>query len=163
MTNVKPVKSKGQKSSGSSGKGQPVTEAFRPPSGRRIFSLDLSDHVAGVWDNNVPLVQQCTVEGVGIKKSMLNRTQILFDVCERICQEFHLNYLDRAVHEFGPGVTVVYLLSESHIAIHSWPENGYLHVDLVTCSKQGVDPHRLSDVFCNFFKPLSIRVHKIYY
>jgi S-adenosylmethionine decarboxylase len=39
------------------------------------------------------------------------------------------------VHEFEPqGVTGAAILSESHIAIHTWPENGTLFVDIATCS-----------------------------
>ena len=39
------------------------------------------------------------------------------------------------VHQFEPqGVTGTVVLSESHIAVHSWPEDGVLFVDLATCS-----------------------------
>ncbi len=39
------------------------------------------------------------------------------------------------VHEFEPqGITGTVVLSESHIAVHSWPEDGVLFVDLATCS-----------------------------
>lgn len=37
-------------------------------------------------------------------------------------------------HKFHPqGVTAVALLSESHIAFHSWPEHGYVAADAFTC------------------------------
>jgi len=36
---------------------------------------------------------------------------------------------------FSPkGITLVYILSESHLVIHTWPELGTAHIDLVTCS-----------------------------
>ncbi len=39
------------------------------------------------------------------------------------------------VHRFAPqGVTGAAVLSESHIAVHTWPENGTMFVDLATCS-----------------------------
>jgi S-adenosylmethionine decarboxylase len=39
------------------------------------------------------------------------------------------------VHRFQPqGVTGAAVLSESHLAVHSWPEEGVLFVDLATCS-----------------------------
>jgi S-adenosylmethionine decarboxylase len=39
------------------------------------------------------------------------------------------------VHEFEPqGVTGAAVLSESHIAVHTWPEHGLLFVDIATCS-----------------------------
>ena len=37
-------------------------------------------------------------------------------------------------HRFKPqGVTGLALLAESHISIHTWPENGYAAVDVFTC------------------------------
>ena len=43
--------------------------------------------------------------------------------------------LDLKVHGFGTGqgVTGVALLAESHISIHSWPENGYAALDVFMC------------------------------
>jgi len=43
-------------------------------------------------------------------------------------------------HKFSPhGVSGVVVVSESHLAIHTWPEHGYAAVDLFTCGDQG-DP-----------------------
>ncbi len=42
--------------------------------------------------------------------------------------------LDRTHYVFPPnGLTVVYLLSESHASIHTYPEYGACFVDLFTC------------------------------
>jgi S-adenosylmethionine decarboxylase len=42
--------------------------------------------------------------------------------------------LDKCSYTFYPeGVTVVYLLSESHASIHTYPEFGACFVDLFTC------------------------------
>lgn len=44
--------------------------------------------------------------------------------------------LHAARHHFTPqGVTVVLVLAESHLAIHTWPEHRYASVDLLTCGK----------------------------
>ncbi len=38
-------------------------------------------------------------------------------------------------HKFSPqGVTGVVVVAESHLAIHTWPENGYAAVDFFTCN-----------------------------
>ena len=43
--------------------------------------------------------------------------------------------LHRYVHRFHPqGVTGAAVLSESHVAVHSWPEEGVLFIDIATCS-----------------------------
>ena len=44
--------------------------------------------------------------------------------------------LDIASHKFYPhGVTAVALLAESHISIHTWPENGNALCDVFTCGE----------------------------
>jgi S-adenosylmethionine decarboxylase len=51
-----------------------------------------------------------------------------------------------AVHVFpGGGVTGFLLLAESHIAFHSYPEHGYLALDVFTCGPS--DPHDAVAVF----------------
>jgi len=49
-------------------------------------------------------------------------------------------------HKFSPqGVSGVVVISESHLAIHTWPELGYAAVDVFTCGDK-VDPWDA----CNF-------------
>jgi S-adenosylmethionine decarboxylase len=53
-----------------------------------------------------------------------------------------------AFHKFSPqGVSGVVVISESHLAIHTWPELGYAAVDVFTCG-ESVDPW----VSCNYIK-----------
>lgn len=45
-----------------------------------------------------------------------------------------------AFHKFSPqGVSGVVVISESHLAVHTWPEYGYAAVDVFTCGER-VDP-----------------------
>ena len=38
-------------------------------------------------------------------------------------------------HQFAPqGVTGTVLLAESHLAIHTWPETGFVSVDVLVCN-----------------------------
>ena len=54
------------------------------------------------------------------------------DLCEA-------TILNIASHKFEPqGVTVVIMLAESHISLHSWPDKGTAACDVYTCSD--VDP-----------------------
>ena len=41
-----------------------------------------------------------------------------------------------AFHQFRPyGVTGVIIISWSHLALHTWPEAGYIACDVLTCGK----------------------------
>lgn len=45
--------------------------------------------------------------------------------------------LHEVSHKFHPqGVTALGLISESHVAIHTWPECGYAAVDAFTCGNR---------------------------
>ena len=42
-------------------------------------------------------------------------------------------------HKFAPqGVTGSVVIAESHLSVHTWPESGYVSIDVFTCG--GLDP-----------------------
>lgn len=54
----------------------------------------------------------------------------------------HSTLLNVVGHQFQPhGVTMLGLLAESHISIHTWPESHYAAVDVFTCGDR-VSPER---------------------
>ena len=56
------------------------------------------------------------------------------------------------VHVFaGGGMTAVLLLAESHISLHSYPEYGYLALDVFTCGQS--DPALALDAFRSALNP----------
>ena len=60
--------------------------------------------------------------------------------------------LDIKLHQFGEaGVTGVALLAESHISIHTWPETGYVALDVFLCG--ACDPQRAVDFLVERFRP----------
>jgi len=82
--------------------------------------------------------------------------------------EFHMNQAARetgativnsSFHRFPPyGVSGVVVISESHLAIHTWPEYGYAAVDLFTCGEQ-VDPWKAFSYLKRIFN--SQRAHVV--
>ncbi len=50
------------------------------------------------------------------------------------------------------GMTGVVILSESHIAFHTWPENGFVACDIFTCGANTL-PEKGLEVLCDYFKP----------
>ena len=70
----------------------------------------------------------------GADRGLLNRKSILDDLLAKISRIASLNIVAKAGHEFKPqGISLAYVLSESHIAIHTWPENGTAYIVLSTC------------------------------
>ncbi len=54
----------------------------------------------------------------------------------RAAKECGATILDDLFHQFQPfGVSGVVLIAESHISIHTWPENGFAAADIFTCGE----------------------------
>jgi S-adenosylmethionine decarboxylase proenzyme len=56
------------------------------------------------------------------------------ELLDHICNKYEFSILNKTEHVFEPeGLTILYLLSESHISIHTFPEKKYIAIDLYTC------------------------------
>ena len=64
-------------------------------------------------------------------------------------------------HGFNPiGVSGVVVISESHLAIHTWPEYGFAAVDIFTCGDT-VDPHVAHDLLKERFGAQRVRIMEV--
>jgi len=65
---------------------------------------------------------------------LLNDEHFLIELLKNAAIASGANVIQTISKKFDPqGVTVVCLLSESHISIHTWPEDGKAAVDVYTC------------------------------
>jgi S-adenosylmethionine decarboxylase len=79
-------------------------------------------------------------EVFGCEPSLLNEPQAVERIMVRAALEAGAEVREVAFHQFSPqGVSGVVVISESHLAIHTWPELGYAAVDVFTCGDR-VDP-----------------------
>ena len=62
------------------------------------------------------------------------------------------------LHHFEPngGVSGVVVLAESHITIHTWPENGFAALDVFMCGQ--CDPYKAIPVLKRTFSPTAVHV-----
>ncbi len=62
------------------------------------------------------------------------RTRELFLQAAR---EARATLVAEAFHQFEPeGVSGVLLIAESHLSVHTWPEEGFAAVDIFTCGEE---------------------------
>jgi S-adenosylmethionine decarboxylase len=55
-------------------------------------------------------------------------------ICKELCLLHNYTILGEVEHVFNPeGYTFLFLLSESHLSVHTFPEKKYLSFDLYTC------------------------------
>lgn len=66
-----------------------------------------------------------------------------------------------AFHKFNPqGVSGVVVISESHLAIHTWPELGYAAIDVFTCG-ESVNPWDAVDYLVEHFSASSVTANEV--
>ncbi len=76
------------------------------------------------------------IDASGCTSAALCDLHVLRALCERIVAELELHVIGHGVwHQFPPpgGLTGLYLLSESHLACHSYPEHGIVTFNLHCC------------------------------
>jgi len=97
----------------------------------------------------------------GCEPEKLMRMEEIEEVIETAIRKSQLNKIKSHFHQFKPyGVTGFVLLSESHLAIHTWPEHGYVSLDVYSCGppdnsfsahKRIIDFFRPNKVSTNIF------------
>ena len=83
-----------------------------------------------------PYIEHWVVQVQGVEPSRLNDPDRLLATLKDAVKQMDLTHVSDHTHYFGPGVSTVIILSESHLSAHTWPELGYAHLDVVTCVKK---------------------------
>ncbi|MEO0087483.1 MAG: adenosylmethionine decarboxylase [candidate division WOR-3 bacterium] len=70
----------------------------------------------------------------GIEEGLISRVKEVKRILRGAIEKAKLSVVGSRFFQFNPhGVTGIFLLKESHISIHTWPEYGYAAVDIFTC------------------------------
>ena len=74
---------------------------------------------------------------------------------DKVVEELKLNVVGECSHQFenfnAPyGATIVYLLSESHLSIHTFVDEGKITLDLFTCDIS-VEDRNLKNIIGDYF------------
>jgi S-adenosylmethionine decarboxylase len=73
----------------------------------------------------------------GCRFEVLNDIDKVQDIMVNAALEAGAEIRELVFHKFSPqGVSGVVVISESHLAIHTWPELGYAAVDVFTCGER---------------------------
>ena len=81
-----------------------------------------------------------TIECRDCDRTVLNSASKLRKALREAASICKLHVLKEDFHEFRPhGLTAYVLLSESHISMHTWPEQGFAVVDVLSCSAVEID------------------------
>lgn len=97
----------------------------------------------------------------GVDFERLNNSQFLTNHMVEAAEACGATVLSVQSKQFEPqGATVLVMLSESHISIHTYPEKGFAALDCYTCGDT-VDPQLAIDYLVSILKPERYYAKKI--
>ena len=75
----------------------------------------------------------CDLSNIRNMDRLENINSIEF-MLDSLCSKHDFHILGKMTHQFEPpGISIVYMLSESHISVHTFPEKGTAAFDIYTC------------------------------
>ena len=75
----------------------------------------------------------CDFKGIQ-NTNLLNNMRELKNKLKQICKKHDFQILQETEHQFTPqGCSILFLLSESHLSIHTFPEKNHMSFDIYTC------------------------------
>ena len=96
----------------------------------------------------------------GCSSVLLNDERFLIDLMENAAIASGATVLKTVSHKFDPqGITAICLLSESHISIHTWPEEGKAALDVYTCGT--ANPKIGCDIIISQLNPSEYKLNYI--
>ncbi|WP_429370193.1 adenosylmethionine decarboxylase [Paenibacillus sp. DS2015] len=93
------------------------------------------------------------VDTWGVDFRLLNDAEFLQSQMVEAAEACGATVMSVQSKQFEPqGATVLVLLSESHLSIHTYPERGFAAIDCYTCGET-VDPQMAIDYLVSVLKP----------
>jgi len=98
----------------------------------------------------------------------LTDAALLTQRCVRAVATAQLQAVAQLCHSFpatqhGPGgITATVLLAESHLCVHTWPEQRAVTLDVYVCNFGGdhsAKAHALMETLCALFEPAQVQRH----
>lgn len=100
-------------------------------------------------------------ELTGCSAALLDDLEKLQEIFKTAAEKAGATVVNATSHRFSPhGVSVVVVISESHVSVHTWPEYGYASVDFYTCGDT-VDPHKGLDYITQMLGATGVQVQEI--
>jgi S-adenosylmethionine decarboxylase proenzyme len=96
----------------------------------------------------------------------MTRVQPLRTLCLDAAEASGMTIVGDSFYQFEPaGVTGTVLLAESHLAIHTWPEHGFVTIDVYVCNyttDNSAKAERLLRAMQDAMKPQRVKFQAIH-
>jgi len=106
------------------------------------------------------------LHGCACDRRLMYDAAHLESFCKARVQAAGLTTVGSLFHAFGEdgGVTGVIVLAESHLSIHTWPESGYVTLDVYVCNYTENNRPKAQKLFNDLqaaFNPSEPRLHRM--
>ena len=82
---------------------------------------------------------------------------------DQLIRKAGLTVVGYATHQFDRGYTSVWLLKQSHLSLHSWPEYNFVTMSLEVCNFKKDDASKIDRLYAgilDFFKPKRLHLKR---
>ena len=102
-----------------------------------------------------------------INSDKLKTVEMIRPFMEKMIEELKLNVVGECSYQFKNdnlpyGATMIYLLAESHLSIHTFVDEGKITLDLFTCSL-GVETEKIKSIIKDYFEVHSLNIDAYYF
>lgn len=120
----------------------------------------MSAHIAALRAH-LPVGTHLLADLSGIAPELLTDCAGIEQLLRKAAAAAGAHVLHSHFHGFGPGqgVTGVVLLAESHISVHTWPEDGFAAADIFMCG--AAEPARALAVLQDAFQPAHCQLNTV--
>jgi len=100
--------------------------------------------------------KQILLDAKDINPKKLKLIENIQPLMDKLIKQFNLNVVQKSEHQFEKdgepyGCTMVYLLAESNLTIHTFVDDGKITLDLFTCNL-GIMFEKLKMIICDYFE-----------
>lgn len=110
-----------------------------------------------------PQVNHYLIEVFNVPSQKILHVRSLRHQIALLVKKLKLKALKSLFYDFKPfGATFLLVLSGSHLAIHTWPENNYIHIDLFLC-RSAVPKRNIAPIIKRVFGAKKLVLREIDY
>ncbi len=119
-----------------------------------------------IYNPNV-IGKQILIDVKNIESDRLKTVDYIELIMDKVVEELKLNVFNKCSHQFKKdnvpyGVTMIYLLSESHLSIHTFVDEGKITIDLFTCSL-GMENDKIKSIIKDYFIVNALSIDAYYF
>ena len=108
-----------------------------------------------------PVGEHYIVEASGCDPEIIGNVEKMQEILVNAAHKANVKIWAVSFHRFPPqGVSGVIVISESHISVHSWPEFGYVALDIYTCGEHS-NPEAAVNYALQEFKAENVHISEI--